>query len=81
MALIRVIPQAASWSIGSCAARPREEMEMREMDPNVILVMFVFLVVIVWIFNVIRKLDQRLQALEKQHLALVAELEDRLYPR
>ncbi len=51
------------------------------MDPNVILVMFVFLVVIVWIFNVIRKLDQRLQALEKQHLALVAELEDRLYPR
>ncbi len=50
------------------------------MDPNVILVMVVFLVLVGWIFNIIRKLDQRLQALEKQHLALVAELENRLFP-
>ncbi len=49
------------------------------MDPNVILVTVVFLVVIGWIYTVVRKLEQRLHALEKQHLALVAELENRLY--
>ena len=50
------------------------------MDPNMILVTLVFLVVIGWIYSVVRKLEQRLAALEKQHLALVAELEKRLYP-
>jgi len=34
---------------------------------------------IVWVFFQMRALNQRLAALEKQHLALVAELEDKIY--
>ncbi len=36
---------------------------------------------IAWSLFQIRSLSRRLESLEKQHLALVAELEDKLFPR
>jgi hypothetical protein len=78
-ALIRVISPAPGLRLGLRPTCLPEELEATEMDPNVILVTVVFLVVIGWIYTVVRKLEQRLHTLEKQHLALVAELENRLY--
>jgi hypothetical protein len=35
---------------------------------------------IAWCISQVRSINQRLTVLEKQHLALVAELEERIYP-
>ena len=54
---------------------------MDMIDP-VLLTMFILLIaVIAWQNMQIRSLSQRLGALEKQYLALLEDLEERLYDR
>ena len=48
------------------------------MDPVLLSVLILVVAAIVWNYALIRSLDRRLTALEKQHLALVAELEERM---
>ena len=50
----------------------------RTMDPVLLSVLILVVAAIVWNYALIRSLDRRLTALEKQHLALVAELEERM---
>ena len=53
---------------------------MTPLDP-VLLSFFIFVVAVLgWQQIQVRTLGQRVSALEKQHLALVEELERRLYP-
>jgi hypothetical protein len=49
------------------------------MDPVIMIVFVLFASVTFWVHSLVKKLDQRLRSLEKQHLALVAEIESRLY--
>lgn len=44
-----------------------------------ILTMVLIVCAVAWIYFQVTLLNRRLTALEKEHLALVAELEDRLY--
>ncbi len=54
---------------------------MSMLDP-VLLTMFVLIVaVIAWQNVQIRSLSQRLESLEKQYLALIEDLEERLYDK
>lgn len=48
------------------------------MDPVLLSVLILIVAAIVWNFALIRSLDRRLTTLEKQYLALVAELEERM---
>ena len=50
----------------------------RRMDPVLLSVLILIVAAIVWNYVLIRSLDRRLTTLEKQHLALVAELEERM---
>lgn len=49
------------------------------MEPLIMIVFLLFAGVSIWVYGLYKKLDERLANLEKQHLALVAELEQRLY--
>jgi hypothetical protein len=49
------------------------------MDPAIFLTLTAVVVAIIWNFAHVRGLERRLAMLEKQHLALVADLEERLY--
>jgi ATP-dependent protease HslVU (ClpYQ) peptidase subunit len=49
------------------------------MDPLIMIVIALFAGATLWVHTIFKKLDERLSNLEKQHLALVAELEQRFY--
>ncbi len=49
------------------------------MEPVLVLTLTAVVAAIIWNFAQTRALGRRLTSIEKQHLALVAELEDRLY--
>ncbi len=51
------------------------------MEGTFLLTQILIIAAIAWVFFQLRALSQRIESLEKQHLALVAELEDKLYPR
>ncbi|MDJ0897100.1 MAG: hypothetical protein QNJ92_18285 [Alphaproteobacteria bacterium] len=51
------------------------------MEFTFLLTQILIVAAIAWSLVQIRSLSQRLESLEKQHMALVAELEDKLYPR
>ena len=50
------------------------------MDPVLLLTLILIVAAITWSFLQIRTLNRRLTSLEKQHLALVAEIEDKIFP-
>jgi len=50
------------------------------MDTALLLTLILIVAVIAWSFVQIRTLNRRLASLEKQHLALVAEIEEKIYP-
>ena len=50
----------------------------RRMDPVLLSVLILIVAAIVWNYALIRSLNRRLTTLEKQHLALLADLEERL---
>ena len=49
------------------------------MEPALVLTLTAVVAAIIWNFAQMRALERRLTSIEKQHLALVADLEDRLY--
>ena len=49
------------------------------MEPVLVLTLTAIVAAIIWNFAQMRALERRLSAMEKQHLALVADLEERLY--
>ena len=49
------------------------------MEPVLVLTLTAMVAAIIWTFIQLRTVERRLGALEKQHLALVADLEDRFY--
>lgn len=49
------------------------------IDPVLILTLVLIVCAIAWIYVHVTSLSRRLTSLEKEHLALVAELEERLY--
>lgn len=51
------------------------------MEPVLVLTLTAIVAAIIWNFAQMRALERRLVAMEKQHLALVADLEERLYGR
>jgi hypothetical protein len=57
-----------------------ENQTVDAMDPALLLTLILIVAVIAWSFVQIRTLNRRLISLEKQHLALVAEIEEKLYP-
>ncbi len=50
------------------------------MDTALLLTLILIVAAIAWSFVQIRTLNRRLASLEKQHLALVAEIEEKIYP-
>jgi hypothetical protein len=53
---------------------------MSIVDPAVLSLLALIAAVVIWTYLQIQSLHRRLTSLEKQHLALVQELEERLYP-
>jgi hypothetical protein len=49
------------------------------MEPVFVLTFTAIVAAIIWNFSQVRGLQRRLESLEKQHLALVADLEERLF--
>ncbi len=49
------------------------------MDPALLLTLILIVAAIAWSFMQIRTLSRRLTSLEKQHLALVAEIEEKIF--
>ena len=49
------------------------------MDTTIFVFIALFAGMTVWVSFLVKSLDRRLRNLEKQHLALVAEIEQRLY--
>ncbi len=49
------------------------------MEPVLVFTLTAIVAAIIWNFVQIRALERRLNSIEKQHLALVADLEGRLY--
>jgi hypothetical protein len=49
------------------------------MEPVLVLTLTAIVAAIFWNFVQMRALERRLNSIEKQHLALVADLEDLLY--
>ena len=49
------------------------------IDPILLSVLILVVAAVMWIYAQMRTLNRRLAALEKEHLALVAELEERFY--
>lgn len=54
---------------------------MGAVDPTTLALAFLALVVAGWSYFQVRSLNERLSKLEKEYLALVEELETRLYSR
>jgi hypothetical protein len=50
------------------------------MDPVLLLTLILIVAAIAWSFVQIRTLNRRLTSLEKQYLALVAEIEEKIFP-
>ncbi len=50
------------------------------MDPVLLLSLTLIVAAIAWSFVQISTLHRRLTSLEKQHLALVAEIEEKIFP-
>ena len=50
------------------------------MDLSLILTLLLIVAAMAWNFLQLRALDRRLAALERQYLALVADLEEKIYP-
>lgn len=50
------------------------------MDPVLLLSLTLIVAAVAWSFVQISTLNRRLTALEKQHLALVAEMEEKMFP-
>ena len=50
------------------------------MDPVLLLSLTLIVAAIAWCFVQISILNRRLTSLEKQHLALVAEIEEKIFP-
>ena len=50
-----------------------------EVDPVMALTLLVIVCAIAWVYFQVAALNRRVTALEKEHLALVAELEERLF--
>ena len=48
-------------------------------DPILLLILVLTVAAVIWTSTQIQTLSRRLNALEKQHLALVADLEERLF--
>ena len=51
------------------------------MEPIILTVLLIIAGTTFWIHGLIRRIDRRLQVVEGQYLALVADLEDRLYSK
>lgn len=51
------------------------------MEPVLVLTLTAVVAAIIWNFAQMRALERRMNAMEKQHLALIADLEDRFYGR
>lgn len=49
------------------------------MEPVLVLTLTAIVAAIIWNFVHMRTLERRLNSIEKQHLALVADLEDRIF--
>lgn len=49
------------------------------IDPILILTLVLIICAVAWVYIQVTSLNRRLTSLEKEHLALVAELEERLY--
>lgn len=49
------------------------------MEPVLVLILTAIVAAIIWNFVQMRTLERRLNSIEKQHLALVADLEDRIF--
>lgn len=52
---------------------------MSAIDPVVLSILVLAFAMVGWLHLQVRALNQRLQSLEKQHLALVEQLEERLF--
>lgn len=52
---------------------------MSAIDPILLSILIFLFAMLSWLYLQVRALGQRLQSLEKQHLALVEQLEERLY--
>lgn len=49
------------------------------VDPILFSVLILIVAAVIWNYMQVQMLNRRLNSLEKQHLALVAELEERMY--
>jgi len=54
---------------------------MDMMDPVLLSLLILIVAILAWHYVQIRSLNQRLGSLEKQYLALVEDLEERLFGR
>ena len=54
---------------------------MSAVDPITVALLFLVLACIAWNYFQIRSLQERMTKLEKEYLALIQELEERLYSR
>jgi hypothetical protein len=52
---------------------------MSIVDPVLLSILILIVAIVAWHYIQIRSLNQRLTSLEKEYLALVEELEERLY--
>lgn len=52
---------------------------MSAIDPVLLSILILLIAMVGWLHLQVRALGQRLQSLEKQHLAMVEQLEERLY--
>ena len=52
---------------------------MNAMDPVLLSILILVVAITAWNYTQIRSLNRRLASLEKEYLALVQELEERLY--
>ena len=57
-----------------------ENQQGDAMDPALLLTLILIVAAIAWNFVQIRTLNRRLTSLEKQYLALVAEIEEKIFP-
>jgi hypothetical protein len=62
-------------------SRSMEEDIMSGIDPTTLALAFLALIVAGWSYVQVRSLSERLTKLEKEYLALVEELETRMYTR
>lgn len=52
---------------------------MSTMDPVLLSILILIVAIMAWHYMQLRSLNQRLTSLEKEYLALVQQLEERLY--